>query len=101
MKLGLKLEHTDMGISQIIKEAQNLVGTFGLNLDHNSGHSNEFQNSFSMPKKSMSLPTAFDPRSVSNWTPCIHGVRDQSTCGSCWAFAGAGMLEDRICIASS
>jgi C1A family cysteine protease len=101
MKMGLKLEQPDMGITQIIKEAKNMMKTFDFNLDFVSGHLNEFQNTFSMPKKAMSLPTSFDPRSVSNWTPCIHAVRDQSTCGSCWAFAGAGMLEDRICIASN
>lgn len=31
---------------------------------------------------------------------CIHEVRDQKSCGSCWAFATAGMLSDRCCIDS-
>jgi C1A family cysteine protease len=28
-------------------------------------------------------------------------VRDQQSCGSCWAHAAAGMFEDRLCIASN
>lgn len=44
------------------------------------------------------LPDAFDARE--KWPPCIHGVRDQQLCGSCWAFASAGFLSDRFCIQS-
>jgi len=29
---------------------------------------------------------------------CIHGVRDQANCGSCWAIASADMLADRCCL---
>ena len=48
--------------------------------------------------KRLGLPTSFDARN--QWPSCIHSVRDQQGCGSCWAFSSAGMLEDRICIAS-
>lgn len=46
------------------------------------------------------LPTDFDARS--NWKDCtvISKVRDQSSCGSCWAFGSTEAFEDRRCIAT-
>jgi len=40
------------------------------------------------------LPSEF------NWAGaiCDHGVRNQGSCGGCWAFAGSGMMSDRCCI---
>jgi cathepsin B len=34
------------------------------------------------------------------WPNCIHEIRDQQRCGSCWAFAASEVLSDRFCIAS-
>jgi len=47
-----------------------------------------------------SIPAAFDSRD--QWKNCatIKEVRDQSECGTCWAFATAEMASDRLCIAS-
>lgn len=47
------------------------------------------------------IPTTFDART--NWPNCdsIKDVRDQSACGSCWAFGAAEAMSDRICIASN
>ena len=45
------------------------------------------------------LPPSFDWREVN--AACIHEVRNQGNCGSCWSFASSGMLADRCCLMSS
>jgi len=42
------------------------------------------------------LPTNYDARPG---TGCVHAIRDQASCGSCWAFAGSEVLSDRFCLA--
>lgn len=56
-------------------------------------------------KKDLSLvkiqvPDEFDSRTA--WSNCssIGHIRDQGSCGSCWAFGAAEAMTDRICIAS-
>ena len=46
------------------------------------------------------LPEHFD--AAEHWPECpsIQEIRDQSTCGSCWAFGCAEAATDRLCIAS-
>merc|ERR1711871_1155445 len=46
------------------------------------------------------LPAEFD--SATNWPQCtvIANVRDQSSCGSCWAFGSVSSFESRACIAT-
>lgn len=48
----------------------------------------------------MYVPESFDSRT--QWPDCdsIKLVRDQSSCGSCWAFGAVEAMSDRICIAS-
>ena len=52
-------------------------------------------------KAGVDIPEAFDVRT--NWPECsaITGrVRDQSSCGSCWAFGSTEAFNDRYCIAT-
>lgn len=46
------------------------------------------------------LPESFD--SSAQWPQCsvIGNVRDQSACGTCWAFASVSSFESRACIAT-
>jgi cathepsin B len=46
-----------------------------------------------------SLPDSFDARE--KWPKCIHKVRDQGHCGSCWAFAASEAASDRFCVYSN
>lgn len=46
------------------------------------------------------LPDNFDSREQWPDCPSIKEVRDQASCGSCWAFGAVEAMSDRICIAS-
>lgn len=47
-----------------------------------------------------SIPTEFDSRQ--NWPMCptLGEIRDQGSCGSCWAFGAVEVMSDRECIHS-
>jgi len=45
------------------------------------------------------LPESFN--SATAWPDCVHDIRDQGHCGSCWAHAASEVLSDRFCIASN
>lgn len=47
------------------------------------------------------LPEQFDSRE--NWPNCptINEIRDQGSCGSCWAFGAVEAMSDRVCIHSN
>jgi cathepsin B len=50
-------------------------------------------------QKFKQLPNNFNP--YDKWPSCIHPIRNQMQCGSCWAFAVTDCLADRLCIASA
>merc|ERR1711865_624518 len=60
----------------------------------------EEPNVVELPPINSDLPAEFD--SMTKWPQCsvIGNVRDQSSCGSCWAFASVSSFESRRCIAT-
>lgn len=47
------------------------------------------------------LPESFDAREKRSHCDPIHLIRDQSGCGSCWAFGATEAMSDRVCIHSN
>uniref|UniRef100_A0A8C1UUY7 Cathepsin B n=1 Tax=Cyprinus carpio TaxID=7962 RepID=A0A8C1UUY7_CYPCA len=47
------------------------------------------------------LPTNFDAREQWPNCPTLKEIRDQGSCGSCWAFGAAEAISDRICVHSN
>lgn len=48
-----------------------------------------------------SLPENFDPRDKWPDCPTLNEIRDQGSCGSCWAFGAVEAMTDRVCTYSN
>jgi len=44
------------------------------------------------------VPASFDART--KWPSCVMPIRDQGSCGACWAFAGSSVFGTLMCIQS-
>lgn len=51
--------------------------------------------------RDIEVPAQFDARTAWPGCPSIAHIRDQSTCGSCWAFGAVEAMSDRLCVASN
>lgn len=78
-----------------LKDAKVLMGTL-----QNTDESSFLP--YKAPEKIVTLPAEFDWRTDSRAANCpsLKEIRDQSNCGSCWAFGSVEALTDRICISS-
>ncbi|XP_063825435.1 cathepsin B-like [Ostrinia nubilalis] len=47
------------------------------------------------------LPEQFDARLKWNRCPTLYDIRDQGSCGSCWAVSAVSAMTDRTCIRSN
>ena len=59
----------------------------------------EIKPRFAAYQKEADLPENFDATTDPKTAHCVHAIRDQASCGSCWAFGATEALSDRFCLA--
>merc|ERR1712127_48466 len=77
---------------------EDVQGLLGAKMSHISKHLNETLLDSVYGALDGDVPESFDARQ--KWEGLIHPIRDQSACGSCWAFSASEVLSDRVAIAS-
>ena len=75
------------------KSTEEVIARLGLKVEYLHDTSK-----MKMGLPNLSLPESFDSRV--QWPTCIHPIRNQAKCGSCWAHAASEVLSDRFCIDS-
>lgn len=77
-----------------VEDARKLFGTVLVEQDHVNGTLPQaYYDSFG------AASADFDARK--KWGSLIHPIRNQQSCGSCWAFSAAEVLSDRVAIAQN
>lgn len=82
-----------------VADMKHMLGTFLPTLDDEEHSSIVPQEKIIFKTADSDIPESFDVRT--NWPQCasISGlIRDQSNCGSCWAFGSTEAFNDRHCI---
>jgi len=79
-------------IGKSVDDVKALCGTI-LSKKHVPAHKTRFGSTGVTPD------TSFDSRV--QWPDCIHPIRNQLQCGSCWAFSSSEVLSARFCIGSN
>ena len=57
----------------------------------------EYPEGIEVEEEEDDAPEFFDFRT--QWPDCVGEIRNQASCGSCWAFSGAVAFQQRLCIA--
>ena len=57
----------------------------------------EYPEGIEVEEEEDDAPESFDFRT--QWPDCVGEIRNQASCGSCWAFSGAVAFQQRLCIA--
>jgi cathepsin B len=78
----------------------------GVSIEHVKGLCGARKSGYRPPQRvhaveAQSLPEEFDSRTHWSNCPTLKEIRDQGSCGSCWAFGASEAMSDRICIASN
>ncbi|XP_046877432.1 cathepsin B-like [Hypomesus transpacificus] len=78
---------------------------YNVDLSYVQGLCGTLQNKPTLPElehpAGVKLPDTFDARQQWPKCPTIQDIRDQGSCGSCWAFGAAEAISDRLCIHSN